>query len=53
MTERPKGDAGVLKGYFGFLPGQKLADFADELKSLSADEKAQLAAGIRDETYTY
>lgn len=46
-------DAAVLKQFFGLREGQTLTGFVAELKDLSADEKAQLANGIRDETFTY
>lgn len=33
----------VLKEFFGFKPGQSLIEFNEELKQLSASEKAELA----------
>lgn len=33
----------ILKEYFGLKHGQKLMDFAEELKGLTADEKQELA----------
>jgi hypothetical protein len=33
----------VLKDFFGYLPGQDLKGFAAELKTLSNEEKAELA----------
>jgi hypothetical protein len=43
----------ALRNFFGQKEGQKLAEFADELKALSDDEKQQLADGIRNESLTY
>lgn len=43
----------ALKDFFGFKEGQRLADFAEELKALSPAEKAQLAEGIENGTFTY
>ncbi len=48
-----KSDAAILRDFFGYLPGQKLADFAAELKALSAEDKAALVGGIKDETLNY
>lgn len=44
---------GDLKKYFGMLPGQKLSDFADEVKKLSPNDFLQLRAGIIDGTLDY
>ncbi len=33
----------VIKQYFGLHPGQKLIEFRDELKELTADDKKELA----------
>lgn len=38
----------VLREYFGFREGEKLSDFAAELKQLSADEKLELAQGAAE-----
>lgn len=43
----------VLRNYFGKKEGATLTDFANELKKLSAEEKQQLADGIRNESLTY
>ena len=48
-----KTGAALLKEYFGYRAGQKLTDFAAELKSLSPEEKTQLETGIRNGTLTY
>ena len=48
-----KGDAVILKGFFGYRPGEGLREFTAELKELADEEKVALAAGIRDETLTY
>lgn len=43
----------VLKDFFGVKPGDSLKDFAAELKELTDEDKAQLVAGIEDETFDY
>ena len=48
-----KTGAVLLKEYFGYRVGQKLIDFAVELKSLLFEEKTQLETGIRNGTLTY
>jgi len=49
--KKPKSDAVILKEFFG--GDQKASDFLAELKKLSAEEKVQLAGGIRDGSMTY
>ena len=39
----------AIREYFGFLPGQKLADFMQELKALSPEEKKELGEGAARE----
>lgn len=48
-----KGKVKVLKEYFGLKEGQKLTDFAAELKELTDEEKVQLTEGIEDGSLTY
>ena len=43
MSETKMSATITLKNFFGFLPGQGLMDFNNELKALSADAKAELA----------
>lgn len=43
----------TLKDYFGLRDGDKLADFANELKELSDEEKQQLSEGIESGSLTY
>lgn len=43
----------ALKEFFGLRPGDKLADFAGELKELSNESKLQLSDGIQDGSLTY
>jgi hypothetical protein len=43
----------LIKEYFGFKEGQKLADFAEEFKALTPDDKKQLSEGIANGTLTY
>lgn len=48
-----KSDAMVIREYFGLLPGCTLKDFLGEYKALTAEDKIELAEGIRNETFTY
>jgi hypothetical protein len=52
MTEK-KVDVKLLKNFFELKEGQKLADFAAELKTLSEEEKIQLCEGIANGSLTY
>lgn len=36
----------ATKDYFGVLPNQKISDFAKELKSLTDDDKREMAAEL-------
>lgn len=45
VENKKRGAIGVLKDYFGFLPGQQLGQFAAECKKLSDAEKLELARG--------
>lgn len=53
MIEKKPSAASIIKDFFGYLPGQKLSDFAAELKALSDEDKSQLVGGIQDGTLTY
>lgn len=53
MTDEKKFSVKVLKEYFGLRDGDKLADFAKELKDLSEEEKIQLHDGIEDGSMNY
>jgi hypothetical protein len=53
MTDEKKFSVKVLKEFFGLREGDKLADFAQELKALSDEEKQQLHDGIEDGSLTY
>lgn len=44
-------DAVLIKGFFS--PTEKASQFIPEYKALTAADKAQLAAGIRDGSLTY
>lgn len=46
-------DVKILKDYFGTKDDQTLKDFAAELRELTDEDKAQLVAGIQDETFDY
>jgi hypothetical protein len=52
MTEK-KVNVKTLKNFFELKEGQRLSDFAEELKALSHEEKVQLCEGIENETFTY
>lgn len=41
LTEGQKPFAGVMKQYFGLLPGQSVMQFGTELKALSYNEKLE------------
>ncbi len=43
----------VLKKYFGVRPGDKLQDFAKELKNLTDSDREELTTGILNESFTY
>lgn len=38
----------ACKEYFGTKPGQKLTEFAAELKALTPEDKAEMAFGLSD-----
>ena len=44
---------GPLSKFFGKKDGQKLADFAAEIRELTDTDKAELVAGINDGSFTY
>ena len=46
----PKSFAGACREFFGMQPGQKIADFGAELKSLTHEDKVELAEGMRAST---
>lgn len=43
----------VLKKFFGTLPGQSLAEFAEETKALSDQDFEAIRDGITDGSLTY
>ena len=45
--------APIFMKYFGKLPGQKLSEFAEELKKLTDADYEQLRAGIENGSLTY
>lgn len=51
--EKPRSDTMVIFTYFGLKEEQTRTDFIQEVKALTEADKAQLASGIRDETYDY
>ena len=48
MTDKRPSFVSACKEYFGFKPGQKLSDFAAEIKALSASDKVEIADGLRN-----
>lgn len=48
-----KTDIMVLKEFFGTREGETLTQFVAEMRELGEDDKAILAEGIRNGTYTY
>lgn len=54
MTNTPtRTGAKIFKEYFGLLPGQKLADFAKELKELPDVDFFAIRDGIADGSFSY
>lgn len=55
MMEEQKsmGNAKLFKEFFGYRDGDRLQDFAQELKQLTDEEKAQIVRGIEDGSMTY
>lgn len=49
-TSASKSFAGACREFFGMHPGQKIAEFGAELKSLTHADKMQLAEGMRAST---
>ena len=45
-----KSFAGACREFFGMHPGQKIAEFGAELKSLTHADKMELAEGMRSST---
>lgn len=48
MADKRPSFISACKEFFGFKPGQKLSDFAAEIKALSPSDKAEIAQGLRD-----
>lgn len=48
-----KPSVGVVKKYFGTLPGQTLVDFKNEYGKLTEEDKLQLTEGIENGSLTY
>lgn len=53
MSTASPTDLALISRYFGKKEGQNLKDLTDEMKKLTAEDKKQLAGGIRDESLTY
>jgi len=51
--EDRKPSVSTLKKFFELKEGQKLQDFAEELKSLTMEEKLALCDGIESGSLTY
>ena len=52
-TANQQSDLKVIRDFFGFRRGDKLRDFGKEYQALTAEDKTQLAEGIRNKTFTY
>ncbi len=52
-TITPTKTPAVLKKFFGLREGDKLIDFAKELKDLTDEDRIQLTSGILDGSFTY
>jgi hypothetical protein len=48
-----KSGIALTMAYFGKKEGQRIAEFKAEWDALTADNKAQLTAGLSDGTLTY
>ena len=46
MNNNPTTFGGACKDYFGFHEGQGLKSFVEELKELTPEDKAEIAAGL-------
>jgi hypothetical protein len=51
--QKSMGNAKLFKAFFGYRDGDRLQDFAQELKQLTDEEKAQIVQGIEDRSMTY
>lgn len=53
ITSKPKPNTfmAAMKDFFGLRPGQTLMEFRDEIKELSADDRAYFATGLRANGY--
>lgn len=51
--QKSMGNAKLFKEFFGYRDGDRLQDFAQELKQLTDEEKAQIVRGIEDGSMTY
>lgn len=47
MTTEGKSDTALIIHFFGKKPGQTTAEFREELKALTDEDKAELAALVR------
>lgn len=52
-ASKPISDSKAIAGFFGRRPGDTLADFMEEYKALTLEDKKQLGDGIRDGSLTY
>ena len=46
-TNKPVSFAIAAKDFFGLLPGQRVADFAVELKALTEADRAEMTEDLR------
>ena len=47
----PMAFVGACKDFFGFLPGQGLRDFHEEIKKLTPEDRAEITAGLEANGY--
>lgn len=52
-TDKDRSPLKLIKEFFGLKDGQKMTEFANEYKTLTDEDKEQLADGIEDGTLSY
>lgn len=49
--EKTMGFAAACKDYFGFQEGQTLAEFMQEVRALTPEDKAEISKGLEHQGY--
>jgi hypothetical protein len=49
----PKAPIAIAMAYFGRKPNQRIAEFKAEWDALTEEDKAEITAGLTDETLSY